>query len=368
MPFSCCLSVQVTTECELCKLKEKKMDKLETLVRLTTEGRITRRDFLIRAMALGLTAGVASNFLAACAPKATPVPAAKKITIGFTNLLKSNPFCATVEESCGKQCTKEGWGFYALDNDLNADKALANADAMVTKKVDLVWSFQALESLGPIIYQKYADAKIPCITIDAGMYKTVRFGADNWKAGVIAGEWMAEYAKKNWAGKVDGVVMTWVASWSGVVLGRIDGQVSAISKAFPEWNDSTISKIDTTLDPAGAEGAMRAWLNAHPNAHNVLASALTNDAEALAFLAAAQAVGREKDIAIVGGGGDQTAIAELKKPDNAFKGSVAFFPDRYGEFLAPITKNMLAGKPVDPDNFMGHLVLTRENVKQYYPG
>jgi ribose transport system substrate-binding protein len=343
------------------------MEQLEKLTRLAAEGRMTRREFMARALALGVSAIAASNLLAACAPKATPVPAAKKVTIGFTNLLKSNPFCATVEDSCAKACAKEGWGFYALDNDLNADKALANADAMVTKKVDFVWSFQALESLGPMIYKKYADAGIPCITIDAGMYKTVRFGADNWGAGVVAGEWLVDYAKKNWGGQVDGVVMTWVASWSGVVLGRIDGQISAINAAFPEWNNDTITRIDTTLDPAGAEGAMRAWLNAHPNAHHILASALTNDAEALAFLAAAQAVGREQDIVIVGGGGDQTAIAELKKPDNAFKGSVAFFPDRYGEFLVPITKNMLAGIPVDPDNFNEHLVLTRENINKWYP-
>jgi len=316
---------------------------------------------------MGLLVVLVSSLLVACAPKATPVPAPKKLTIGFTNLLKSNPFCATVEESCAKACAKEGWDFYALDNDLNADKALANADAMVTKKVDFVWSFQALESLGPIIYKKYADAGIPCITIDTGMYKTVRFGADNWGAGVVAGEWLVDYAKKNWGGQVDGVVMAWVASWSSVVLGRIDGQIQAINTAFPEWNKDTISRIDTTLDPAGAQGAMSAWLNAHPNAHHVLATALTNDAEALAFLAAAQAAGREKDIVIVGGGGDQTAIAELKKPDNAFKGSVAFFPDRYGEFLVPITKDMLAGKPVAPDNFNQHLVLTRDNITKWYP-
>ncbi len=343
----------------------KKLNKL-------SQERINRRKFL-KLASIGASAAVTSSFLAACAPAATPMAAptaaaaAKKLLIGFTNLLKSNPFCATVEESCAKGVAKEGWDFYALDNDLNADKALANADAMVTKKVDFVWSFQALESLGPIIYKKYADAGIPVITLDAGMYKTVRFGADNWGAGVVAGEWLVDYVKKNWGGKVDGVVMTWVASWSSVVLGRIEGQISAFSQAFPEWNNDTVTKIDTTLDPAGAQGAMTAWLNAHPDAHNIVATALTNDAEALAFLAAAQAAGREKDIVIVGGGGDQTAIAELKRPDNAFKGSVAFFPDRYGEFLVPITKDMLAGKPVSPDNFNEHLVLTRDNIKKYYP-
>ena len=341
--------------------------------------KVTRRRFL-----KGLAVATGGAVLAGCAPKvvketvvveksvekvvtATPKPAPTDVLIGFTNLLKSNPFCATVEESCAKTCAELGWDFYALDNDLNADKALANADAMVTKGVDFVWSFQALESLGPMIYEKYNSAGIPCITIDAGMYKTVRFGADNWGAGVVAGEWLVDYAKKEWDGQIDGVVMAWVASWSGVVLGRINGQIYAVEQAFPEWNDGTVSKIDTTLDPEGAQGAMSAWLNAHPDAHHVVATALTNDAEALAFLAAVQAAGREDDVVILGGGGDQTAIAELKRPDNSFKGSVAFFPDRYGEFLAPITKDMLAGIPVAPDNFMSHFVLTRENVKEYYP-
>lgn len=346
------------------------MDEMNELARAVKGGRLTRREFFSLSAKMGVSAAVASSLVVPASlltPLAVPAKAAdKKLLMGFTNLLKSNEFCATVETSCAEAAAKEGWDFYTLDNDLDANKALANADAMVTKKVDFVWSFQAIESINPAIHDKYVEAGIPHISIDSSMPETVRFGANNWAAGKMCGTWLAEYAKNNWGGTVDGVVATWVSSWDAVVMQRLNGVIYTIKEVFPEWNDETISRLDVILDAEKGEAGFRAWLNAHPDAHHILISTMTNDLDGLSALAALQATGREQDAVICAGGCDPTAVAELKKPDNAFKGSVAFFPERYGEYLVPITKDLLAGNPVKPSYSPDHLVVTRDNVSQYY--
>lgn len=50
-----------------------------------------------------------------------------------------------------------------------------------------------------------------------------------------------------------------------------------------------------------------------------------------------------------------------------FLGSVAFFLDRYGEFLIPLALDVLEGKPVPTIVRVPHQVITAENIDQWYP-
>ena len=125
-------------------------------------------------------------------------------------------------------------------------------------------------------------------------------------------------------------------------------------------------RIDVKLEAEKAQAAFSAYLNAHPDSHNIIMYTPTNDVHALMALAAAQAAGREKDVLIVGLGCDKQAQAEFRKPDNAFKMSVGYFPDQYGKFLVTMVTDILAGKDVPRKVFMQHVPVTRENINQLY--
>ena len=69
----------------------------------------------------------------------------------------------------------------------------------------------------------------------------------------------------------------------------------------------------------------------------------------------------------MGVGGDAPGKAELAQEENAFKGSVGYFPERYGEFLIPMALDILEGEPIPAEVHMAHIVVDRDNFREYYP-
>jgi ribose transport system substrate-binding protein len=48
-------------------------------------------------------------------------------------------------------------------------------------------------------------------------------------------------------------------------------------------------------------------------------------------------------------------------------GSVAYFPERYGEAAISLAFNILQGKPTPPAVFVKHQLVTRDTVDLLYP-
>jgi ribose transport system substrate-binding protein len=61
------------------------------------------------------------------------------------------------------------------------------------------------------------------------------------------------------------------------------------------------------------------------------------------------------------------ARAELRRPGTRLVGSVAYFPERYGEELIPLALNILRKKPVPATLFVKHQLITPRNVDLIYP-
>lgn len=58
---------------------------------------------------------------------------------------------------------------------------------------------------------------------------------------------------------------------------------------------------------------------------------------------------------------------ELRKKNSSFMGSVAYFPEKYGDGLIRLALDILARKPVPPAVFMKHQLVTPDNIDQIYP-
>jgi len=48
-------------------------------------------------------------------------------------------------------------------------------------------------------------------------------------------------------------------------------------------------------------------------------------------------------------------------------GSVAYFPERYGEALIPLALDIVQRKPTPPAIFVRHQLVTPENLARIYP-
>ena len=61
------------------------------------------------------------------------------------------------------------------------------------------------------------------------------------------------------------------------------------------------------------------------------------------------------------------ARQELRRPATRLIGSVAYFPESYGEELIPLALAILQKKPVPPAVFVKHQLITPKNIDLLYP-
>ena len=58
---------------------------------------------------------------------------------------------------------------------------------------------------------------------------------------------------------------------------------------------------------------------------------------------------------------------ELRQARTRMVGTVAYFPERYGEGLIRLAMDILNKRVTPPAIFIKHALITRENVDHYYP-
>jgi ribose transport system substrate-binding protein len=92
-----------------------------------------------------------------------------------------------------------------------------------------------------------------------------------------------------------------------------------------------------------------------------------NDPSALGALRAFQEAGRAENCAIMGQNASPEGRVELRTPKTRLIGSVAYFPEKYGENLIRVSLDILNQRPVPPAVFVEHKLVTPTTVDHYYP-
>jgi ribose transport system substrate-binding protein len=79
-------------------------------------------------------------------------------------------------------------------------------------------------------------------------------------------------------------------------------------------------------------------------------------------------MGKKENFFIVSHGADTPFIENMRKgKGDVWLGSVAYTPERYGEFIIPWLKDILDGKDVPRIMNPKHFVVTADNIDEYYP-
>jgi len=87
----------------------------------------------------------------------------------------------------------------------------------------------------------------------------------------------------------------------------------------------------------------------------------------LGALRAFQECGRSENCAVVGQNSEPEARAEMRQTGTRLIGSVAYFPERYGDVIVRLATDVLLGKNVPPAAFTTHQLITPLNVDRLYP-
>lgn len=288
--------------------------------------------------------------------------------IGFANLTEDIVFTQLVRQGIEEEAKKAGnIELVIADNKLDGATALANADNFILQGVDGVIEFQTDEKFGNVIMDKFRAENIPVIAIDIPMPGATFFGADNYKAGYMAGEAAAKWVNENWDGQVDAILVLELPQSGPIPAARMQGQVEGlqnnISNPVPE---DMIFHLDSKNTQDEAFRVVSDTLPKIPDAKHIVAVHI-NDGTALGTIAALEAAGRKDQAVVVAQGADPSAVDEWFKEGSIFLGDTAYFPEKYGTYLIPAIVDALECKPLPPAIYVDHVFLTKDNVCQYYP-
>jgi ribose transport system substrate-binding protein len=147
------------------------------------------------------------------------------------------------------------------------------------------------------------------------------------------------------------------------MTGMRDG-LEAIVGLIPE---SKVRHLDSKNTLAEAKRLVTDTLTTLPNARHI-AIVCINDDTAAGAIAAAEAVGRKSQIAVVGVDASEIGRAEIRKAGSPMVGSTASFPEKYGEKVLPAMVKMIKGEKVPPRIYVDHVFINKANIEKYYPG
>lgn len=295
------------------------------------------------------------------------------LTLGFANINEGAGFFTKVRESVVRQALLAGFkedDLYIMNNDYNSSTGLKNANIMLSKKPDAFIEFQADSKVNAIIGHKFDSAGIPIIAVDVPIPNAPFMGVDNWKVANMAGEFAAKKLKENWGGwdAVDLVVLLQNPTGGNVTMLRSEGFANALQKEFgKETAEEKIVRTDGGIGEASqAREAMSNVLSAHPDAEKIIVTAL-NDQMMQGVFAALEMAGRYSDENIIAVSQGADAIGQKLVREGKIDGNVAYFPERYGRYLIPAVCAMIEGKEVPSHIYVENVVITQENIDEYYP-
>ena len=252
-----------------------------------------------------------------------------------------------------------------VDNKYQPKVAVKNAELLIRDGVDLVIEFQTDEAVAPAIASKYHEANIPLIAIDIPHPGATYFGANNYEAGLLAGRHLARWARRQWGGAVDEILLLELARAGLLPAARVRGVLAGIREVAPEAAGWHVVSIDGDGQFKTSLERVRRHLRESKAQHILVGAA--NDPSGLGAARAFLEAGRGDHCAIVGQNAEPDARAELRQPRTPFIASVGYFPEKYGAGLIRLALEILGHRPVPPAVFVKHQVVTRDNVDHFYP-
>jgi ribose transport system substrate-binding protein len=285
--------------------------------------------------------------------------------IGYASQSEEFSFSRLVSDSIRSRAYEANVNLLELSNRYSPTVAIRNADIFVREHVDLVIEFQTNQQSASIVASKLMEADIPIIAIEIPHPGADYYGANNYRAGLIAGHALAKAAVREWHGQADEIVLLELPMAGPLPRSRLTGVLAGIREILPKISDQKVRFLNGNGRFENSLQVTRRYLQ-HIKAKHVLIGGL-NDPSCLGALHAFEEAGREMNCLAVGQNASIEARREMRRPGSRLMGSVAYFPERYGEALLSLALDKLQGREIPPATFVRHQMITPENVDSFYP-
>lgn len=294
-------------------------------------------------------------------------PEKRHYRIGFGNLTEEMIFAQQVRRSLERVVQRlDNVELLIRDNQLDRQAALDNAEWFVANGVDLVIEYQIDAKAGNVIMDKFNRASIPVIAVDIPLPGATFYGADNYRAGYIAGEALGQWIKNNWSGRLDLLFKLELSRVGPVAGARLQGQQEGLEAIIGPIAEEYMISVETPIIIDKVEQVVSDLLPAISPTARIAVIAINDDA-AVGTLMAFEKAGRLAQLVAVGQNADRIGRQALRWPDFPFIGTTRYAPEKYGEQLLNLALKILEGKPVPPAVYNQHVFITRDNINKYYP-
>jgi len=289
----------------------------------------------------------------------------RRYKIGYLAETGETSFYRAVTRGLIESGQRAGVDLVVLNNQQNPDIALANVERLLEENVDLVIMFHSYSQIAAVISTRSSNPKLPLIAVEMPHPNAVYFGVDNCHAGLTAGRYLAHWAQQHWKGEVDEILLIGARRAGSLPEARLTGSLLGINEVLPNSAQAKISTVNGDWQFDESRENVRRHL-AKSKAKRILVSAIF-DPSALGALEAFRDADRLQDCAIVGQNGSIEARLQMRKSTSRLIGSVAYFPERYGEQLIALALDILTQRvPVPNAVFIKHQLITPGNLKQHY--
>lgn len=286
------------------------------------------------------------------------------LKIGYISLGDSIPFVKLVSDDIKKQADVAGAELLFCDAQLDAAKALECARTFKTQNVDGIINFQLDEKAAPQICAAGPDVPVVAVDIHQAPCEDVFMGADNQRAGEMAGTAMGEYFKENFDCEYDAYVSLEQPAAGAVNEARAGGAIKGFEGVCGAVPADKLRRIDAGGTIDGGREKFADTLTALGNAKRIVVTSL-NDDMLLGAFAAAKSRNRQDQIFGAAQGADPSAHEEIQNNPN-WVGDTAYFPERYGQIAVPAIIDLINGESVPKDAFVDHVFIDKDNFDEYY--
>ncbi|MGH9582958.1 MAG: substrate-binding domain-containing protein [Bryobacteraceae bacterium] len=176
---------------------------------------------------------------------------------------------------------------------------------------------------------------------------------------------MGRWAKQHWQSEVDEIVLLELARAGSLPKMRLTGMLAGMKEVVPKLDNCRVVCLNGDGRLEESFQAMRKHLRISRSRRTLIGA--INDASALGALRAFQEAGRVEICAIMGQNASPEGRAELREPGTRLIGSVAYFPEKYGDDLVRVALEILNRRLVPPAVFVKHQLVTPETVNHFYP-
>lgn len=291
-------------------------------------------------------------------------PSNRVVRIGFAAQTDSE-FSRQVTQGMERAAARESVHLITVNNRYSAQVALRNADLLIREGVDLVIEFQTYERVAPIIASKFLEANIPVIALEIPHPGATYFGANNYQAGLIGGRALGRWAKVHWNGEVEQVLLLELPIAGSLPQLRITGFLAGLRQELPNIDGAVITHLDGKGGFERNLDVVRKHLRRSVRRRTLIGG--INDMAVLGAIRAFEEAGAGQLCAGMGQNGIIDARLELRRRGSRLVGTVAYFPERYGDEVIPLALAILQRKPLPSAVFVKHQLLTADNVDLFYP-